>query len=139
MERVHQRGLTTGEVADRAGVNLQTVRFYERRGLLPVPPRASSGYRQYDGDHVRRIRFIKRAQELGFSLDEVAELLALRADPEADRGAVKSQAVDKLNEIDRKIADLQRMKVTLSHLVHVCDGHGSTHDCPILHALESED
>ncbi|HEX7069969.1 MAG TPA: MerR family DNA-binding protein [Rhodothermales bacterium] len=131
-----ERGLTTGEVAEQAGVNLQTVRYYERRGLLPAPPRASSGYRQYDSEYVRRIRFIKRAQELGFSLGEVAELLSLRADPEADRSDVRTKSVDKLAEIDRKIADLQRMKATLAHLVAACDGHGSTHDCPILNALE---
>lgn len=130
--------LTTGEVAEHAGVNIQTVRYYERRGLLPEPPRLASGYRQYDADHVSRIRFIKRAQELGFTLAEVEELLSLRADPQGERAQVRSRTVEKIREIERKIDDLGRIKGTLLELVDACDGHGSTRECPILHALESE-
>ncbi len=128
--------LTTGEAADRANVNVQTVRYYERRGLIPEPPRTSGGFRQYSPDHVARIRFIKRAQELGFTLDEAGELLNLRATPEADRADVRAVAQEKRDEIEQKIADLQRMQTTLNHLIAACEGHGTTDDCPILHALE---
>jgi len=128
--------LTTGEAADRAGVNIQTVRYYERRGLIPEPPRTSGGFRQYKPDHVARIRFIKRAQELGFTLEEAGELLDLRATLDADRADVRAVAQEKRDEIDQKIADLQRMRATLNDLIAACEGHGTTDDCPILHALE---
>ena len=128
--------LTTGETADRAGVNVQTVRYYERRGLIPEPPRTSGGFRQYRPDHVARIRFIKRAQELGFTLKEAGELLDLRATPDADRADVRAVAQEKRDEVRQKIDDLQRMQATLDDLIDACDGHGTTDDCPILHALE---
>ncbi len=136
MEMVTSEALTTGEVAERAAVNQQTVRYYERRGLIPEPPRTAAGYRQFTGEHVARIRFIKRGQELGFTLEEINELLTLRADPQADRAAVKRQTVDKMAEIEAKIRDLERMKNTLAELAAACDGEGSTSGCPILHALE---
>lgn len=128
--------LTTGEVAERAGVNVQTVRYYERRGLIPEPPRSSGGFRQYRPEHVARIRFIKRAQELGFTLEEAHELLSLRATPDADRADVRAVAQEKRDEVQQKIDDLQRIQATLNHLITACEGHGSTDDCPILHALE---
>lgn len=128
--------LTTGEAADRADVNVQTVRYYERRGLIPEPPRTSGGFRQYSPDHVARIRFIKRAQELGFTLEEAGDLLSLRATPDADRADVRAVAQEKRDEIEQKIADLQRMQATLDHLIAACEGHGTTDECPILHALE---
>lgn len=127
---------TTGEVAEQARVNVQTVRYYERRGLIPEPPRTSGGFRQYSPDHVARIRFIKRAQELGFTLDEAHELLQLRATPDADRADVRAVAQEKRDAIQQKIADLQRMRATLDDLIAACEGHGSTDDCPILHALD---
>jgi Hg(II)-responsive transcriptional regulator len=128
--------LTTGEAAEHAGVNVQTVRYYERRGLLPEPPRTSGGFRQYSSEHVDRIRFVKRAQELGFTLDEAGELLDLRATPDADRADVRAVAQEKQEEIQRKIRDLQRMQSTLGDLIAACEGHGSTDACPILNALE---
>ena len=128
--------LTTGEVADQANVNVQTVRYYERRGLIPEPPRSSGGFRQYSPDHVSRIRFIKRAQELGFTLEEANELLQLRVTPEADRADVRAVAGDKIDEVEDKIRDLRRIRDTLGHLVEACEGHGSTSECPILHAME---
>lgn len=131
--------LTTGEVAERAGVNIQTVRYYERRGLLPEPARLPSGYRAYDADYVARIHFIKRAQELGFSLSEIEELLSLRATPDESSREVRARTVAKITEIEEKIRDLHRMKTTLEHLAAACDGHGTTGDCPILHALEGDD
>lgn len=128
--------LTTGEVAEQADVNVQTVRYYERRGLLPEPPRTSGGFRQYRPEHVARIRFIKRAQELGFTLEEANELLDLRATPDADRADVRAVAQEKQEEVRRKIRDLQRIQATLDDLIAACEGHGSTDACPILDALE---
>lgn len=128
--------LTTGEVAEQADVNVQTVRYYERRELIPEPPRSSGGFRQYSPEHVARIRFIKRAQDLGFTLEEVRELLQLRVTSDADRADVRAVAEDKIDEVEAKIRDLQRIRDTLSHLVEACEGHGSTSECPILHAME---
>lgn len=128
--------LTTGEVAECAGVNVQTVRYYERRGLIPEPPRSSGGFRQYRPEHAARIRFIKRAQELGFTLEEAHELLDLRATPDADRADVRAVAQEKRDEVQQKIDDLRRIQATLDDLIEACEGHGSTDDCPILHALE---
>lgn len=128
--------LTTGELAERAGVNLQTVRYYERRGLLPEPPRTAAGYRQFDGKDVARIRFTQRAQKLGSSLREIEELLSLRADPETSKGEVRRRATAKIEEVKGKIRDLERIERTLEELVAACSGEGSTSDCPILHALD---
>ena len=128
--------LTTGEVAERADVNVQTVRYYERRGLLPEPPRSSGGFRQYSPEHADRIRFIKRSQELGFTLDQAHELLQLRVTADADRADVRAVAQDKIDEVESKIQDLRRLHDTLKELVAACEGHGSTGECPILHALE---
>lgn len=132
------QGFTTGEVAERARVNVQTVRYYERRGLLPAPHRLPSGYRQYDQAHIARIRFIKRAQELGFTLGEIDELLSLKADPAGDRADVRARAATKVSEIQRKIDDLNRIRHTLLGLLDACEGHGPAHDCPILQALEHD-
>jgi len=133
------RALKTGEVAERAGVNIQTVRFYERRGLLPEPPRLRSGYRQYDAEAVSRLRFIRRAQELGFTLDEIADLLSLHSRPDESAAEVKRRASGKIEEIAARIRDLERMKARLEAISAACDGHGSIHDCPILHALAGEE
>ena len=131
-----EHALTTSEVADQAGVNLQTVRYYERRGLIPEPPRTAGGFRQYGPDAVRRIRFVKRAQELGFSLDEVDELLALRADADGRADEVRQLALAKADDIAGKIRDLERMRASLDALAAACAGRGSTQDCSILHALD---
>jgi MerR family mercuric resistance operon transcriptional regulator len=127
--------LTTSQLAQAAGVNLETVRYYERRGLIPEPPRRSSGYRQYSEDYIGRIRSIKRAQDLGFSLDEVAELFALRVDPETACDQVKQQAERKITEVRTKIGVLQQIEQTLVDLVAACDKREPTSDCPILEAL----
>ncbi len=128
-------GLTTGEVAKQGGVNLESIRFYERERLLPKPPRTASGYRMFAPDDVRRIRFIKRAQELGFSLKEIKELLALRFDADTSCADVRQRAEAKLSDIDQKIADLRRMKKALARLTTACPGTGSTSECPILESL----
>src|SRR6266852_4384126 len=98
--------LSIGQVARRAGVGVETVRFYEREGLLKEPPRRASGYRQYPEEVVKRIQFIKRAQELGFSLKEIIELLTLRVDPATSSGEVKQRAEAKLADIQRKVEEL---------------------------------
>ena len=131
--------LTIGQVAKQAGVGIETVRFYERQGLLDEPPRRASGYRQYAQEAVTRIQFIKRSQELGFSLKEITELLSLRVDPETTCGEVKQRAEAKIADIDTKLRDLQRMKEALTTLVAACSGSGPTSQCPILDALESHD
>lgn len=129
-------GLTTGQVARQAHVNVETVRYYERRGLLPEPARRPSGYRNYSPDAVRRIRFIRHAQQLGFSLQEVSELLRLRVDPEIPCSEVKQRAEAKHGEIERRIDDLRRMQQALTALADACTGEGPISECPILDALE---
>ena len=123
------------QAAEMAGVNVQTLRYYERRGLLPKPPRRASGYREFPTDAVRVVRFIKRAQELGFSLDEVAELLRLRRQPGRDRRKVRAIAELRIAQIDQKIAELERMRSALQTLSHACHA-GATLECPILEALD---
>jgi Cu(I)-responsive transcriptional regulator len=124
-----------GAAAEQAGVNVQTLRYYERRGLLPRPPRRDSGYREFPDEAVRIVRFIKRAQDLGFSLDEVSELIRLRNDTRRDRARVRAIAERRVRQIDRKLAELQAMKKALAHLVHCCRG-GATLECPIIEALD---
>lgn len=123
------------EAAEHAGVNVQTLRYYERRGLLPKPPRRGSGYREFPEDAVRIVRFIKRAQELGFSLDEVEQLLRLRHQSGRNRARIRSVAEDKIRQIDRKISELERMKHALQTLVRACH-EGTTLECPIIEALD---
>jgi Hg(II)-responsive transcriptional regulator len=130
--------LTTAEVAKRGGVNLETIRYYERRGLLPKPPRTPSGYRAFAPDAVRRLRFVKRAQALGFSLKEIKELLSLRAAPKARCADIRARAEVKIAEIDAKIRSLHAMRKALLRLTAACTGRGSVSDCPILESLDLE-
>ena len=130
--------LTIGRLAREAGVNLETVRFYERRGLLPKPPRSASGYRLFPADAARRLRFIRRAQELGFSLVEIRELLSLRVSPTAKSADVRRRAEAKIADIDAKIRTLDSMKRTLRKLTNVCEGCGPIAKCPILESLDKE-
>ncbi len=125
-----------GEVAKKAGVNVQTVRFYERKGLIAVPPRTASGYRQYTGETVRRIRFIKHAQEIGFTLREIDELLSLRVDPHTTCGDIQRHALEKVRDIEQRLANLARMKKALVTLAHQCGTDRALSDCPILDALD---
>lgn len=129
--------LTTGQLAKQAQVNIETIRYYERRGLIPEPPRRESGYRKYPPDMVARIQFIKRAQELGFSLKEIGELLSLRLEPRTPAIEVRKKAEAKVKEIDEKIRTLQNMKHVLMKLIGQCDGHGTVNECPIIEALEN--
>jgi Hg(II)-responsive transcriptional regulator len=127
-----------GEVAKSAGVRIDTLRYYERRGLIDEPERVGAGYRAYGADVPRVIRFIKRAQELGFTLAEVQELLALRDGAGGDRTAARGVAETKLAEIDEKIRALQAMRGALAHLVAQCRAHGTHLACPILDALDGD-
>jgi Cu(I)-responsive transcriptional regulator len=122
------------QTAREAGVNAQTLRYYERRGLLPRPPRRGSGYREYPADAVRIVRFIKKAQELGFSLDEIEELVRLRGVRRGERHRVRAIAERKIADIDQKIAHLQSMRGALDRLVESCHEGGDV-DCPIIDAL----
>lgn len=127
-----------GEIAAQAGVNAQTLRYYERRGLLGVPQRRPSGYREYPPEAVRVIRFVKRAQELGFTLAEVEDLLRLRTDRRASCVEVRAAASTKIADIDRKLRQLRAMKHALRALVDSCATEGATRTCPILEALDDE-
>lgn len=127
--------LRTAQVADLAGVNVETLRFYERKGIIPEPPRRASGYREYPPETVERVRFVKRAQELGFSLGEVQDLLGLRATAGAKSAQVRLAAEAKLEEIEHKIRDLAAMKQTLTELLCACDGTMPVASCPIIATL----
>ena len=130
--------MTIGQVAKLAGVGVETVRFYEREGLLYQPARPDSGYRQYAPDVIKRIQFIQRAKELGFSLREIHELLILSVEPKSSCSEVKRQAEAKIDEIECKIADLLRMKCALVQVTERCSEAGPLRNCPILDALESD-
>lgn len=127
--------MTRGTLARLCGVGPETIRFYERRGLIPEAPRSSAGYRRFDQAAVDRLVFIRRAKSLGFSLPEIAELLDLHRDAGADRGRVKALAESKLSEIEAKIEDLQRMRSALSDLSRQCSGKGPVSGCPIIETL----
>lgn len=128
--------LTIGQVAKAANVHVETLRYYERRGLVPKPPRSPSLYRHYPEDTVPRVQFVKRAQELGFSLREIRALLSLRAAPKARCADVKGRAETKIEEIDAKIRALQAMRRALTRLVSQCDGRLPVSACPILESLD---
>jgi MerR family mercuric resistance operon transcriptional regulator len=134
-----EQALKIGQFAQRAAVNLQTIRFYEREGLLPEPPRLSSGYRLYTDTMVRRVRFIKRAQEIGFSLAEIRELLSLRADGRRERNEVRTIAQAKIADIEDKMRTLKAMKTVLNRLTERCSGCGPASECPILESIDSEE
>jgi MerR family transcriptional regulator, copper efflux regulator len=130
------KSLTIGQVAHEAGVGIETVRFYERKGLIEEPTRRASGYRQYGEEVVDRLRFIREAKDLGFTLNEIKELLSLKLDPSSSCAEVKGRAEAKIADIEEKIRTLQRMKRALAKLTKACSGDGPTSKCPILEALE---
>lgn len=127
-----------GQVARRAGVGVETVRFYEREGLLEEPARRASGYRQYSEEVIKQIRFIKRAQQLGFSLKEILELLTLRVDGETSCGQVKERTAAKLAEVEQKMVELQRMQQALLQVASLCEAEGPKSRCPLLDALDQD-
>ena len=132
-----QRALTIGRLADAASVGVETIRFYEREGLLEIPERTPGGYRLYPPETAERLAFIRRAKALGFSLAEIRELLGL-AQPEGDRARVKALTEHKLAEIDRRIEELRRMREALADLNRQCSGHGPVEGCPIIEALNED-
>lgn len=127
--------LSTGELARQANVNIETIRYYERRGLINEPPRNKSGHRQYSQEAVKRTDFIKRCQTLGFSLKEIEEILELRITPESTCVEMKSRVTEKLTDVDRKIHELVHIRDALSRLLKKCTGKGPIGSCPILEEL----
>jgi MerR family mercuric resistance operon transcriptional regulator len=132
------KALKIGEVAARGGVNLQTIRYYERELLLPKPPRLASGYRMFSEQTVHRIRFIKRAQELGFSLAEIRDLLSIQVDPNKECSDVQRLAKAKVADIEEKIRTLESMKRVLTGLSELCPGCGPANECPILESIDAK-
>ena len=128
--------ISIGEVARRSDIGIETIRFYEREGLVDEPPRSMSGYRQYSGDVVARLVFIKRAKELGFTLKEIRELLFLKLDANTSCAEVKTRTEVKLDDIEARIESLEQMKTALLKLTSTCTGSGPVSNCPILDALE---
>jgi len=133
------QSLTIGKLAKKADVSIDSIRFYERRGLIAEPMRTESNYRIYPLEAADRLRFIKKAQKLGFSLDEIQDLLDLSHDPDASKADVKEKTEEKIENIRRKIQALSRMLKALEQLDESCDGHGPVAECPILKALASDD
>jgi len=131
--------LTIGQVARQAGVGVETIRFYEREGLLEEPTRRPSGYRQYPEQVIKRIHFIQRAKRLGFSLKEIAELLMLRVDAQTSCEEVKARTEAKIAEIERKLLELQRMRQALLEVAALCTGDGPASACPMLDALDNQE
>ena len=131
-------GLTIGRLAKQVSIGIETIRFYERQGLIEPPPRTDSNYRVYPEEEVNRLRFIKRAKNLGFTLSEIKELLFIRHDPHATKADIKNRTLNKIEDVKQKISDLTRIKMSLEHLASSCDGHGPLEECPILEALDSD-
>lgn len=125
-----------GCFSELAGINIETVRFYEKRGLMPEPKRSESGYRYYDSRDLERMMFILRAKKLGFTLKEIQELLSLRVDPDCSCETIREKAEQKIHEIEEKIRDLRRFNNALHSLVKICVERGSSSECPILDALQ---
>ncbi len=130
------RTLSIGQIARQGGVGVETVRFYERQGLLEKPSRSESGYRKYPPEAVSRLHFIKKAKEVGFSLKEIKELLSLRLDETATCQDVRSRAEAKILDVEQKLQALTRMKQALTDLTKACSGRGSVSECPILQSFE---
>lgn len=130
--------LTIGQLASAAAVNVQTIRYYERRGLLAAEARTDGGYRQFADDTVRRLRFVRHAQELGFSLKEISELLALRVRNHSECARVEARTRHKIDDVARRIRELHRIRRTLERLAARCASRRSTDECPILEALEDD-
>jgi MerR family transcriptional regulator, copper efflux regulator len=127
-----------GELAKRAGVNIQTVRYYERQHLLAVPERTAGGYRQYTADDLRRLHFIRRAKALGFTLSEIRDLLDLRVSAGATAGDVRRRAQEKIADVDRKLEDLVRIRQALGEFLGSCDAHGPPDECMLIRAVQGE-
>ncbi|MFQ5963752.1 MAG: Hg(II)-responsive transcriptional regulator [Candidatus Scalinduaceae bacterium] len=128
------KNLTIGQLAKETGINIETIRYYERRGLILEPPRRESGYREFPPKYIDRILFIKRAQALGFTLKEICELLAV-ADGNSACKDIRKFAEDKVKDIETRIRDLQKIKMVLNDLVKKCLGKRKISGCPIIESL----
>ena len=128
--------LRIGEVARQTGIGIETIRYYERKGLLAEPNRRPSGYRQYDEAVVDRLKFIRRTKELGFTLAEISELLDLWVHSDAECCQVRQKAREKIEEIEQKVKALNGMKRALKNLVEQCEQQGSLRECPLLDGLD---
>ena len=126
-----------GTLAKQAQVGIDTIRYYEREGLLPAPRRRASGYREYDAGAIQRVRFIRRAKDLGFTLEEIRALLALESDRDHGVQAIKARATERLAELDRRIAEMTETRNELAQLVDACPGHGEPEACPILSSIHA--
>lgn len=128
--------LTIGRLADEAGVNVETIRYYQRRGLMAEPDKPMIGHRRYDLEAIKRVHFIKRAQVLGFTLEEIGGLLEL--DEACACAETRELAAHKLQVIEEKLADLKAMRKALTALLHQCDAGATKGGCPIIHALAAD-
>ncbi|WP_029889903.1 MerR family transcriptional regulator [Polycyclovorans algicola] len=131
--------LTIGAIAKQAGVGIDTIRYYERSGLLPKPQRRASGYRDYSAGTVKQLRFIRRAKDLGFTLEEIGELMSLSVQRDDGVKGVKAAAETRLAVVETKIKALQRIRLGLKKLIAACPGDGRLDQCPIIAALSTED
>jgi len=128
--------LNIGQVAKQTGVTVETIRFYEKQGLIATPQRSDAGYRQYPSETVKRVHFIQRAKEVGFTLKDIGELLALRREPGSSCTDIKLRTTQKIEDVDKKIQDLKRIREALARMVMKCSGRGPLSACPILEELE---
>jgi MerR family mercuric resistance operon transcriptional regulator len=131
------RALSIGALAKQTGITVEAVRYYERVGLIPRPPRSTSGYRRYPETTLRRLKFIQHAKNVGFTLRDIRELLSLQASPDAGCADVRRQASRKLAEVEARIEALGEIRAALADLIKRCRGTGPTSECPIIDALES--
>ena len=125
-----------GELAERSGCNIETVRFYEKQGLLPAPPRTAGGHREYEREHLKRLTFIRRSRELGFTLDQTRSLLGLVDGGEWTCAEVRAMTVEHSADVRRKIADVEKLALVLDDMAAQCNG-GAVPECPIVDALSS--
>jgi MerR family copper efflux transcriptional regulator len=130
--------LSIGQVAKQTGVTVETLRFYEKQGLIETPRRTGSGYRQYPQATLKRVRFIQNAKEVGFTLKDIAELLALRQEPGTSCPDIKLRASLKIEEVEQKIRDLSRIREALARMIVKCSSEGPVSQCPILEELDEE-
>lgn len=128
--------LSIGQVAKRTGITVEAVRFYEKQGLITAPQRTPAGYRQYPSETVNQVRFIQRAKDVGFTLKDIADLLALRQEPGTSCADIKLRATQKIEEVEQKMRDLERIRDALARLAMKCRGRGPLSTCPILEELE---
>lgn len=131
--------LNIGQVAKQTEVTVETIRFYEKQGLIASPQRSDAGYRQYPLETIKRVRFIQHAKEVGFTLKDIGELLALRREPDSSCADIKLRATQKIEDVDKKIQELKRLREALARMVIKCRGLGPLSTCPILDELEFDE